>query len=315
MTFVKRDLTAMKVVLAPGADLAQQFMDNTMPDATVEAEYGGIVKEGSLVTFAHHSGEWQKCPPPCLQPNRKASAQPIKLAMISHIDLDTVIGLMALEGCKPKNTYFSRAFYKAAGYIDLNGYHNLCKVSKRSQELLNAANAYLKEVADTRFKEITDVTDIYHKVRDFLINLLSDHEFRNQAIDKGEQWAQAMSAQTDVCLVKETANIRVFETKGVFCNAAYYNRTQNKLYDACIALNTSQNSITVSFANVAELAPISAREIVQSIWGEKAGGHNGIAGTPRGDDMKYTLTRKDLNKVVKLTQSLIKQRLEQKANA
>lgn len=310
MTFIKRDLNLMQVILAPSANLAQEFMDNTMPDATVEAEYGGIVKEGSLVTFAHHSGEWQKCPPPCLQPNRKASAQPIKLAMISHIDLDTVMGLMALEGCKPKNTYFAKAFCKAAGYIDLNGYHNLCKVSRKSQELLNAANSYLKEVADTRFKETTDVTDIYRQVRDFLINLLSDHEFRKQGIEQGEQWAKAMSEQTDVCLVKETANIRVFETTGVFCNAAYYNRTQNKLYEACVSLNTKQNSITLSFANVGELDPISARDILQSIWGEKAGGHNGIAGTPRGDDMKYTLSRKDLNKVVKLTQSLIERRLK-----
>lgn len=305
MTF-KRDLNLMQVILAPSANLAQEFMGNTMPDATVEAEYGGIVKEGSLVTFAHHSGEWQKCPPPCLQPNRKASAQPIKLAMISHIDLDTVMGLMALEGCKPKNTYFAKAFYRAAGFIDLNGYHNLFQVSKRSQQLLNAANAYFKEVASSRYSEVTDVTDVYRKCRDFLIDLLSDYKFRMQAIETGEAWSNAQIAEIDACLVDETANVRVFESNGVFCNAAYYSHIQNRLFEACAVWNTKLKTVTVSFANVAELAPISARDIVQSLWGPEAGGHNGIAGSPRGVEM----TANDLQSAVTLTQSLIEQRLQ-----
>jgi len=49
---------------------------------------------------------------------------------------------------------------------------------------------------------------------------------------------------------------------------------------ACVALNTTMGSVTVSLES--PVAGVSAREIVQSLWGPDAGGHDGIAGSPRG---------------------------------
>ena len=52
-------------------------------------------------------------------------------------------------------------------------------------------------------------------------------------------------------------------------------------------------SITVSFADRGK--KISAKEIVQELWGNEAGGHPGIAGSPRGQEM----TEKDMRQLVK----------------
>ena len=41
---------------------------------------------------------------------------------------------------------------------------------------------------------------------------------------------------------------------------------------------------------------VSAKELVQELWGNEAGGHPGIAGSPRGKEM----TEKDMKQLAKL---------------
>ena len=52
---------------------------------------------------------------------------------------------------------------------------------------------------------------------------------------------------------------------------------------AVVAFNTKFKSITVSLAD--PIPGVSCREIVQTLWGSEAGGHDGIAGSPRGKEM------------------------------
>ena len=46
---------------------------------------------------------------------------------------------------------------------------------------------------------------------------------------------------------------------------------------------------------------LSAKNIVQELWGPEAGGHPGIAGSPRGKEM----TKKDLQQLAKLANEKI----------
>ena len=46
---------------------------------------------------------------------------------------------------------------------------------------------------------------------------------------------------------------------------------------------------------------LSAKNIVQELWGPEAGGHPGIAGSPRGKEM----TKKDLQQLAKLVNEKI----------
>jgi hypothetical protein len=50
-----------------------------------------------------------------------------------------------------------------------------------------------------------------------------------------------------------------------------------------VAYNDSLGSITISLAD--PIKGVSCREVVQTLWGQQAGGHDGIAGSPRGQIM------------------------------
>ena len=52
-----------------------------------------------------------------------------------------------------------------------------------------------------------------------------------------------------------------------------------------MAFNQRTGAITVSLADPIE--GVSCREIVQDLWGPDAGGHDGIAGSPRGVRMGF----------------------------
>ena len=48
---------------------------------------------------------------------------------------------------------------------------------------------------------------------------------------------------------------------------------------AVVAVNEAQGSVTVSLAD--PVSGVSCRDVVQGLWGPTAGGHAGIAGSPR----------------------------------
>ena len=62
-----------------------------------------------------------------------------------------------------------------------------------------------------------------------------------------------------------------------------YRIPDGRMADAVVARNTTMGSITVSLADPIE--GVSCRAIVQGLWGPEAGGHTGIAGSPRGREM------------------------------
>lgn len=86
--------------------------------ATVEAEYGDLVVEGSVLTLAHHGPRsGNSCP--CLVENRPQGEQSIEVVGLSHMDLDTIGGCAALLGLKPDAPGFgsSRRLLTSVGLI------------------------------------------------------------------------------------------------------------------------------------------------------------------------------------------------------
>ena len=98
-----------KVILAPTKELAE----TTHADATVEAEYGDYCIEGKTVTLAHH-GSRSSNPAPCNADVKPLDISKPQTILISHIDLDTLGGIMALTGEKP----YDPSFWAAAEKID-----------------------------------------------------------------------------------------------------------------------------------------------------------------------------------------------------
>ena len=243
-------------------------------DVAVEAEYGEMAVDGRLLSMNHHGPRaGNTCP--CLYENIGMGEDTV--IGISHVDLDTIGGIMAVMGVKPE----AEAFWKLAAFIDLNGPHKL-SASGASDKDIRALRAYWafseeSKVYSNRNGAVEDVTREVDRHVVALKEILSGDAKRLKA---GAAWLlESESLDADSFL---------FEKAGVFMRSS--DRFVNHLYvnasvgvaKAIVGWNTEQASVTLSFA---EDGTGDACKIVQGLWGPLAGGHKGIAGSPRGQAM------------------------------
>lgn len=274
-----------RVILAPSYDMAK----NINAEATVEAEYGDECLEGTMATLAHH-GPRANNPAPC-NTSDVPKLPPFATVVVSHIDLDTLGGIYALQGRKPEDD----RFWEAAEMIDVKGVHHIHELDKDIQDKLNAYYAYNYNHAGERYSETVDVTkqveDAYGVINDILDIDAPEHDM---LIADGKEWAQAREAAVEAQLIYEDKNMRVFDSNGVFCAASYYSPKQDALIPATVTYNEKTKTVTLGFEDGGK--QYNAMEIVRSVWGPEAGGREGIAGSPRGaemtkDDLYHKLSR------------------------
>lgn len=285
-----------RVILAPSYDIAK----NIKAEATVEAEYGDECLEGTKVTLAHH-GPRSNNPAPCNTPD-VPELPPFATVVVSHIDLDTLGGIYALQGRKPEDY----RFWEAAEMIDVKGAHHIHELDKDIQDKLNAYYAYNDGQPRQRYTEAIDVTkqidDTYNVVN--AIVDINDPE-HDKLITAGKEWAQTREKEVEDQLVYENKDVRVFDTNGIFCAASYFSPNQNTICPATVTYNEKFKSITLAFEDGGK--QLNAKEIVQELWGPEAGGREGIAGSPRNVEM----TKNDLAKLVnELTERQLKLKTE-----
>lgn len=280
----------MKVLLAPNLQIAQTV---TNPAATVEAEYGSNVVHGEKYTLAHHAVEGI-CP--CLYANNMfPEMQTGDIILISHIDMDTLGGVLALQMRKPD---VCEGFWDLVAYADVSGPHKVeerfaqakTKKEKEAFLCLFACWQWLGHYRE-RYIELTDVTGFINKFFLFLTSLPEN----KKALEAGLKWLEAKNAEIEKNLIEEIEEngkfIRVFvSTSGIFCNANYYSPNKKKSANFIVTLNEKTGAITLSVPDKS----YNCAEIMKKLFGQEAGGHPGIAGTPRG--VKYT--KMDLFKVV-----------------
>ena len=108
----------MKIYIANNA----AALETLSLDATVEAEYGLTCVTGDMLTLAHH-GPRSNRPCPCSMDNFPSMG--IETVGISHVDLDTIGGLMAIMGIKPSKYDWVRDFWRVAAEVDTQGVHKL----------------------------------------------------------------------------------------------------------------------------------------------------------------------------------------------
>ena len=221
----------VKVLLAPSLELAKEVVNTENVVATVEAEYGDTCIEGTKYTLAHH-GSRSHNPAPC---NTKVNPISEGTILISHMDLDTVGGVLALMNKKPEN----KEFWDAAEYIDINGSHHICEFDLTIQKQLNAALAYQAEVEQEEIMDIKDVTEDILNWGNVLEPVLNtEHPKHNELLEKGEEWVKSVQEEIESKLITETDYVRVFKTDGISCHAAYYSPNLLKDCPATVVLNT-----------------------------------------------------------------------------
>ena len=275
-----------KILLVPSFVTKEELRNQgIVPTASVEAEYGENVIEGEDVTLAHHTKAYEGNPAPCNTPNVPVLPDGSTI-VISHIDLDTLGGIAALLGRKKEDS----DFWKAAEFIDLNGFHHLHEVSESAREQYLAYQAWAESHRSPRVQEITDVTATVLEHLDVIDRAL-DRE--PALIEEGIRWDEEMKDKTEKCLVYEDQYIRVFNSpEGTFCNASYYSPNLKKVIPSIVSFNGVRQAVTLSFEDQGKQLQLQARSIVQELWGPEAGGHAGIAGSPRGVPMTFEDAKK-----------------------
>jgi hypothetical protein len=280
-------------------------LKSSNPHITVEAEYGSTVVEGSLLTLAHHAPQYRSNPPPCCVENQQIDCDSTIIVGISHIDLDTVGGVMAALGCKPP----AKEFWDLAGYADLNGPHVARKHplwDKWGAEI-ETFWAWQEEHAPRSIAASVDVT--IEMIDAMLVILaviprggwqmlspryaafaahtepLTLERRRIKLLYKRSQWKKGHdeAAAKSFVAIQGDCILRQGEK---FLNA-YYDH-ENKTYSAISAIDIELGKITLSFYNDEAAGELDAAEIMKMIFGPEAGGHKLIAGSPR--NKAYTMT-------------------------
>ena len=243
---------------------------------TVEAEYGDRLVEGSAFTLAHH-GPRTGHPAPCSYPN--GIGEGVDAVGLSHIDLDSLGGCLAALGRKPE----APSFWDLAEFVDLNGPHRLPKAgaSEGDLERLYAFWAWSQKnrVFPPRDGSVVDVTESALRGASAIERILDGD---GELLDEGRAFRVAEGKLNLDSFVQVEGDV-VVRVAPSFVNHLY-DSPEGESYAAVIALNPSTGSITLSFADPPTGS--TAVEIVQSLWGPTAGGHAGIAGSPRGMRMK-----------------------------
>ncbi len=256
---------------------------------TVEAEFGSILVSGSILTLAHH-GPRSNNPAPCSMPNNCCSCEKPEVIGLSHFDLDTLGGCMAVMGVKPEND----DFWNLIGFVDVHGVHHVDEANASPENIrrLHALWAWSENfrVFSPRDGSVEDITQKIQEGFRIIEAVLNDDEELLIAGDAFKKAGELLNAESLI----ETNDGLVLRKHEKFVNHLYTTPDGN-VNKAVLAFNTARQAITLSFADSSNL---SACTILQSIWGNEAGGHAGIAGSPRGQEMTEEDFEKAKNAVI-----------------
>jgi hypothetical protein len=213
---------------------------------------------------------------------------------VSHFDLDTLGGVLRAMGLSGFFGGRLDSFWSLVEFVDVNGPHKLAQSGASGADLAYLHAFWAWSQANRPRWSRDEVTDITSHIRDAeraLRLILSGDEAMLQAGLEFEKAGEKLNADS---FVEQAGTYKgvVVRVSDSFVNHLYATPDGTPMV-AVVALNTKFKSITVSFADTPE--GVSAREIVQSLWGPEAGGHDGIAGSPRGQEM----TENDLKAAVK----------------
>lgn len=275
-----------RILHAPSATLASTLT----PTLTVEAEYGSVVAEGSRYTAAHHQAAGPFAgrhivaggrPSPCNDPNIP-SVHGDEVVMISHLDLDTVGGVLRATLGQGHPIFRHAGFWQLAEFLDVNGAHRLAAAGADYDDVraIYAWWAWAKNGLP-RFPRdaVADATAAIDAAGDALVRILVDLEAG--LLLAGDAFRADEAALNARTFVRRDGDVLVrrAEVGGDFCNHLYTDPS-GVAARAVVCLNTAFKAVTVSIADP-EREEVSCRDLVQRLWGPEAGGHKGIGGGPR----------------------------------
>lgn len=308
-TSTNTNIAAATIIIASNASALSSYQ----PTHTVEAEFGQAVVEGSVATLAHH-GPRDDQPCPCLGDNLpKVSGK--QLIAVSHFDLDTLGGVMRCLGVKePLEGDLEDMFWTVASMVDTMGVHKLpeirnilwreatADVSIGTEEFniadhffcggwddtidqLNAFWAWSESNRLFPHREgfVTNVTEFFSEAIRVVSCILEMDDMTEHVrlIAAGKKWADAKETLAKESFITGIDEVVIIRSSDQFTNHLYTHGDWTAM--AVVAFNEKFKSVTVSLAD--PVSGVNCCDLVQKLWGPEAGGHAGIAGSPRGQEM------------------------------
>ena len=247
------------------------------PDVTIEAEYGDEVVEGSIGTLAHH-GKRSMNPAPCLYKNGIYDG--VSIVGLSHIDLDTIGGCLAVLGIKPN----AKEFWETAGFVDVAGPHKLNLISVNEEVKLQLAAYWAWSTSNRIFAprdgSIIEVTDKVMEASEVINKILNNDE---EMLEAGRAFLNTENELNKNSFV-ELFEGTIIRVSNCFCNHLY-NTPDGDFGDSVVTFNTITRTITLSFSDSDDKR--DAGKIMKNLFGCLAGGNKGIAGSPRGQKIRF----------------------------
>ena len=276
--------TNVQVLLAGKVELARTVDAHI----TVEAEYGSTTIEGSRYTAAHHGDNWRN-PAPCMDVDLNDKAEQNDVILVSHLDLDTLGGIARAIG---HPAVYPQDFWQLAEFVDLNGPHKLPQSGAQDADIA-ALYAYWAWAQDNRgpLRDTGRVHDVSGEVIEHLRAIEAILRGDKEVLAAGEEFRQAGERLNEESFVQVHDSGVIVRVGPTFVNHLY-TTPQGEVCEAVLAFNTKTGSITLSFAE--KIDTRNACNILQEALGPDAGGHAGIAGSPRGHRMRLS----DLAKVL-----------------
>jgi hypothetical protein len=243
--------------------------------ATVEAEYGDRLVSGTIATLAHH-GPRAAQPAPCVADLVPA---PLDAIGLSHLDLDSLSGVLGLLGQRRAQ---DQSFWQLAAYVDVHGAHRLdqagASVVDRQRLVAWWAWHDAHPCYPPRDGSVLDATAAVRAASVVLSEILGDDANRLAA---GPLWL-AQRAQLNADSFVGWEGDVLLRAAPAFTNHLYQD-PDGRVARAVVAFHQVHGALTVSLADPEP--GVSCRQLVQELWGPLAGGHDGIAGSPRGARM------------------------------
>jgi hypothetical protein len=298
MTSTREILKRLKdftVILCSSPDKLVQLE----PVVTVEAEYGDRVVEGSALTLAHH-GSRSDNPAPCIATIPDLQLEEPRIIGLSHIDLDSLGGILrVLERLADVERLGTVAFWTVAAKVDTNGAHKLPLYADDStieNAMLHAWWAWNEnnKIYPERDGSPLPINDWVHDAIVVLDRIFQQDPDLLAAGQKFKEEDELLNAQS----FRGFGNGVLWRQSEKFVNHLYRG-PQGQLAMVVVSINPKSGAIIVSREN--DGVPVNCRDLVQSLWGPEAGGHNGIAGSPRDQVM----TDEDLTQAVKAILGLL----------
>lgn len=278
-------LEGVSVVLAPSKELAEVIS----PHISIEAEYGDYCIPGALLTLAHHGSRSGRHNAPCnaqiseeiLGNIEKIRSDSGLVVLVSHLDADTIGGII---NCILPELYVSikssfPGFWEGLEYVDVWGIHHLHDLEEDVQKHITCYNMIAQKFRRQYSRnESTNVTSDVENLIYILLEMLFEKD--SSLYKVASKMNDENIRKIESSLIKENKKLRMFNGD-VFTAASYYSPKMDAVVPVTVSRNTATGAITLAFEDGGK--KYSASNIMQELFGDKAGGRAGIAGTPRGE--------------------------------